>query len=84
VKLSRLNDYDGPFKLQLVLPPNLKGLGADDVAVPAGQNEAKLVLKAPSDAAPGNRQNLVVRADAVLSGDVTLTHEAKINVNVVK
>ena len=51
--------------------------------IPPGQNEVKLALKAPEGAALGNRANLTIRATAVLSG-VTLNHDLKINVNVVK
>src|SRR5437016_13424706 len=82
VKVNRLHEYQGDFKVQLVLPANLKGLSAAEVAIPAGKNEAKLVLKAPADSAPGNRPNLVVRAIAKLEGDVSVTHETKLNVNV--
>ena len=47
-------------------------------------SEAKLVLKATEDAAPGNRANLIVRAVATLAANVTATQETKISVNVVK
>jgi hypothetical protein len=59
-------------------------VSADDITIPAGKDEAKLLLRALADAAPGNRTNLVVRATALLNGSTPLTHEAKINVNVVK
>ena len=84
VKVSRLNNYAGAFKVQLVLPPNVKGVAAAETAIAAGQNEAKLSLKAPADAAPGNRANLIVRGIATLENNVTLNHDAKINVNIVK
>jgi hypothetical protein len=47
-------------------------------------DEAKILLRAPADVTPGNRQNLIVRAVAVINGNTPLTHETKINVNVVK
>jgi hypothetical protein len=84
VKLTRLHDYAGEFKVQLVLPPNVKGVAADEVTIPTGKSEAKLVLKAAEDAAPGNRANLIVRAVATLAPNVTATQETKISVNVVK
>ena len=84
MKVSRLHEFKGDFKVQLVLPANMKGLSAAEVTIPGGKNEAKLILKAPADAAPGNRQNLIVRAVATLEGNIPLTHEAKISVNVVK
>jgi hypothetical protein len=83
VKVNRMFDYAGEFKVQLVLPPNVQGVGADEVTIPAGKDEAKLVVKVPADAAPGNRPNLVVKLTATLAGK-TLAQESKINVNVVK
>jgi hypothetical protein len=82
-KLARLHEYAGEFKVELVLPPNLQGVSAEAVTIPAGKDEAKLILKAVADAAPGARNDLVVRATAAISG-VTTTQEAKFNVNVVK
>ena len=84
VKVARQHGYTGPFRVQLILPPNMSDVGADDVSIAAGQDEAKLIVKAPTNAAPGNRQNLIVRATAVIEGNIWLVHETKINVNVVK
>jgi hypothetical protein len=84
VKVTRQFSYEGEFKVQLVLPPNVAGVAADDVVIPAGKDEAKLLLKAPADAAPGPRNGLTVRATAMLNGSVPTVQETKINVNVVK
>jgi hypothetical protein len=84
VKVARNHDYAGSFKVQLILPPNMSDIGADEIIIPAGKDEARLVIKAPSNAVPGNRPNLIVRAIAMLEGNIWLTHEAKLNVNVVK
>jgi hypothetical protein len=84
VSIARQFDYDGAFKLQVVLPPTAKGISVAEGTIPAGQLQAKLLLKVASDAAPGNRPDLVVRATAVVIGNVTTTQEAKFAVNVVK
>jgi hypothetical protein len=84
VKLARLYDFGGEFKLQLVLPASLKGVTAPEVTVPSGKDEAKLSLKIAADAALGNRSNLVVRAIALVNGSVPTTHEAKVNLSIVK
>ena len=84
VRAARLHGYTGPFKVQLILPPNMTDLGADETTVLAGQDQAKLILKAPANAVPGNRPNLVVRATGVIDDNIWLVHETKINVNVVK
>jgi hypothetical protein len=84
VKVARLHDYAGPFKVHLILPPTMTDIGADEVTIPAGKDEVKLVVKAPANAVAGNRPSLIVRATAVIEGNYWLTHEVKINVNVVK
>jgi hypothetical protein len=84
VRVTRMNEYLGEFKVELVLPPNVKGVSADPVVIPAGKDEAKLVLKVPADAAVGSKPELVIRATATLAGNTPLAQEMKINVNVVK
>jgi hypothetical protein len=84
VRVNRLFEYDGEFRLEVVVPPAVKGVTVEPAVIPAGKNEAKVVVKAAADAAPGNRANLVVRAVALFNGKVPTKHEVKFNVNVVK
>jgi hypothetical protein len=84
VKVARKYDFTDAFKVELVLPPNVQGVSAADVTIPPGANEVKLVLTIAPDTPPANLQNLAVRATAVVNGNVTLTHEIKINVIVAK
>ncbi len=84
VKVQRLFDYNDAFKVQLVLPAGVTGVTAADIAIPPGATEAKLTLKVPANTPPGQKQNIVVRATATVAGNVVLTHETKINVNIVK
>jgi len=84
VKVARQFDYAGEFKVELVLPPNTQGITADPVTIGPGQNEVKMILRAAPNANPGARPNLTIQAVAVLNGNVSLKHETKINVNVVK
>jgi hypothetical protein len=84
VKVARQFDYADAFKVELVLPPNVKGVSADGLSIAPGMNEGKLILRIPAGTAPANLQNLTVRATAVVNGNVTLTHEVKINVNIAK
>lgn len=83
VPVNRLFDFNDEVKLQLVLPPGTQGLSADDAVLPAGKTDGKLVIRVPANAPVGNRANLTVRATAVIYG-MTLTHETKININIVK
>ncbi len=85
VKVTRQFDFAGEFKVQLVLPPNLKGITAADVVIPVGKDEVKLVLQVAADAVLGPRNDLIVRATAMVSGNVPIVQESsKFNVNVVK
>lgn len=83
VRVNRQNDYAGEFKVKLEFPPNT-GLSADEVTIPAGQNEAKAVVKVAAGAAPGARNNLTARATALWSGKTPVAQETKFNLNVVK
>jgi hypothetical protein len=83
VKVTRTYDYGGDFKIKLILPKDVKGVEADDVTLPAGQNEVKFTLRVDEDAEPGPRNNITVQATCELHG-ATLTHETKLNVNVTK
>jgi hypothetical protein len=84
VKVARLYDYAGEFKVSLVPPAAVKDVTAVEVVIPAGKDEATLVLKAPPTAAPGGRNDLVVQAVALFNGSVPTTQEVKFNLNVVK
>jgi hypothetical protein len=84
LSVNRLFNYDGEFKVQLVLPANIQGLSADEVTIPAGKNEVKLAIMAAANAALGNRSNLTVKTTALYNGTVPLVQESKINVNVIK
>jgi hypothetical protein len=84
VKVTRLHNYTGEYKLKVVLPADVKAVSADETTIPTGKDEAKLVLKIAGDAKPGNLPNLVVQATAQFEGKTPITSEAKFNLNVVK
>ena len=84
VRLARMHDFSGEFKVRLVLPANVKGVTADEVTVPPGKTEVKLSLRAGLDAVPGNPQDVIVRAVAALTQNVSATHDAKLSLSIVK
>ncbi len=84
VKVERLWDYAGEFKVSLVPPASVKDVTAEEVVIPAGKDEAVLVLTAPAAAKPGGRNDLVVRAVALVNGNTPTTQEVKFNLNVAK
>ncbi len=82
VKVDRLFDFTGEFKVQLVAT-DAKGVSAEEATIPAGKDEVKLLVKVAAGTAQGGR-NLVVRATALFNGKSPTTQEAKLNANVVK
>jgi hypothetical protein len=84
VRATRLFDYAGELKVQLVLPANVMGLTADDVIIPAGKDETRLLVKVAPNTAPGAKADLIVRATALLQGNVPAVQEAKFTLTVVK
>jgi hypothetical protein len=84
VRVQRRFNYQGEFKVQLVLPMGVTGVEAGDVTIPAGKDEAKLVVKVPAGQTPGGRNNLIVKVTAMWAGKTPTVHETKFNVNIVK
>jgi hypothetical protein len=84
VKVQRLYDFAGEFKVELVESGTTKGITIPAVTIPAGQNEAKLMVNVATDAAPGNRANITFKATAMIEDKIPAVHEAKININVTK
>ncbi len=83
LKVQRLFNYEGDFKVQVVLPPNAKGVTVAGVVIPAGKDETRLVIQAAKDAPIANLANFTVRASGTAFGAV-VNQEMKFNVNVVK
>ena len=83
VKVERLHDFAGAFKVTFVPAKGADDVTATEVVIPAGQDEAKLVLKAAAGAKPGNRAGVVV-VTAVYAGKYAVTDEAKVSFNVTK
>ncbi|MBN9122474.1 MAG: PPC domain-containing protein [Planctomycetes bacterium] len=84
VKVDRQFDYAGEIKLKFELPKGAVGVTADEVTIPAGKDEAKLVLKAASGTKPGAVSNATITATALYAGKYTITHEAKVTFTVVE
>jgi hypothetical protein len=82
VKIDRQYDFAGEFKVAYVPPKGVSGVSAAEVTVPAGKEEAKLVIKAASDAKPGAVNGGLVVVTAVYGGKHKVEHETKVNFNI--
>ena len=61
-KVQRLNDFKGPVRIELNVPPAVSGLSADPVTIADDAVEAKLKIKANGEATEGALKYLTVRA----------------------
>jgi hypothetical protein len=84
VRVERLYEYDGELKVQLVLPPGMKGVSAKEAVIPAGANQARFVIAASPEAAGGQLPGLRVRATALFNGRVPTAQEGKLSVTVTR
>jgi hypothetical protein len=84
VKLARMFDFTGEFKVRVMLPANVKGVTAPEVTIAPGQTEVQVPLRVERDAAPVIVPDVIVRAVAILGGNVPATHDAKLSVSIVK
>jgi hypothetical protein len=85
VKIERQNEYAGEFKVKVLLPMGTKGVTADEVTIPAGQTDAKVVLKADKDVPAGQLANVSVQVTGMYEGKLAISAESqKFNVAVDK
>jgi hypothetical protein len=84
LKVTRQFNYDGDFKVEVVLPAGAKGVTIQAAPIPAGKDDVTLTIKADGDAPPANLQNVTIKAIAMVNGKVPVAHEIKFNVNVTK
>lgn len=68
VTLNRRNGFEGPATLECIVPPELRGISAEPVSVPAGENQAKLVIKVANDATEGEHKFVAIRANVEQEG----------------
>lgn len=71
-EIKRQNGFTGPVTLTLPLPPNVTGLKAEPVTIPADQTVGTLVIEAASDAMEAQLANMVVRAVAQWEGEAAV------------
>ena len=85
VKVARLHGFAGEYKVEVVVPPAVKGLAFDPLVIPAGKDEGKLVIKAAANAMPGNLGGLTIKATAQWTPSIlTTTPAVPFSVNVAK
>jgi hypothetical protein len=84
VRVARLHAYAGEFQLDFVETDDTRGLRAESVTIPAGQDSATLKIEADDDAKPGDRGRLIARATGLYRGTMPVSQETRFNVRVAK
>ena len=69
VTVKRVNSFAGPITLNLPLPPNVKGLVAPAVTIPADKSDGIFVINAAGDATEGQLANMVIRGTSNFGGE---------------
>ncbi len=84
VRAARQFDLPIAFKVEAILPPNVKGLTIADATIPADGDEARLTIVASPQAVAGANASITIRATALFNGSVPIVHETKLQVSVSK
>ena len=82
VKVDRAADYNGEYKIAIVLPKDVKGIAAKDAVIPAGMDEVKISIDIAGDAKIGGVTNFVVTATGTVHGKFAINHEVKANLSI--
>ena len=81
--LDRTSLFGGPLLVSLAGPGAVAaGLAVDPVRIAAGQNSARIVLRAAGDAVPGNEVVLKLRGTGQLENGATVISEANVHVTI--
>ncbi len=84
VRAARQFDLPIAFKVEAILPPNVKGLSIADATISADGDEAKLTLVASPQAVVGSNASITIRATAMFNGTTPVVHETKLQISVSK
>ena len=79
-EVKRQNGFVGPVTLTLPLPPNVTGVKAEPVMIPADQSAGTLIVEAAGDAPEAQLANMVVRAVAQWEGEAAVDQPVTLKV----
>ena len=79
-EVKRQNGFTGPVTLTLPLPPNVTGIKAEPVSVPAEQSAGSIFIEAAADAPEAQLANMVVRVVAQWEGEAAVDQPVTLKV----
>jgi hypothetical protein len=84
VRVARTVDLPSSFKVEAIIPPNVKGLSAKEVTITAGEDEMKMIFTAAPNAAVGQSPTITLRFTAMFNGTIPVVHETKLTLSITK
>lgn len=84
VRFARAYDLPLDLKVEVILPPTIKGVTTKNATIKSGEDEATVVFSAAPNATVGQTPQITVRATAMFNGEVPIVHEAKLTLSVAK
>lgn len=84
LKVKRLHNYDGAYKVEVVIPPNLKGIVLEPSDFANNIEVIQIKVKVAADAIPGPRNDILLKFKGMFLGKDEIIAELKANVSVVK
>lgn len=81
-EVKRQNGFVGPVTLTLPIPPNVAGVKAEPVTIPADQSAGTIVVEAAGDAPESQLANMVIRGVSQWDGEAAV--DQPITLKVVK
>lgn len=79
-EVKRQNGFYGPVTLTLPLPPNVVGVKAEPVTIPADQTAGVLIVEAAADSPEAQLPNMVVRAVSQFEGEAAVDQPVTLKV----
>lgn len=79
VHIARVSDLVGPVKVELLVPPHIRGLRAEPVTVPASADQGNLTIHVAGEGAAHINMPLLIRAILMDHGDPVVA-ETKLDI----
>jgi len=84
LKVKRLHNYEGTYKVEVVIPANAKGIVLEPSEFAINSEATQIKVKVAADAMPGPKNDIVLKFKGMFLGKDEIIAELKANVSVVK
>ncbi len=84
LKVKRLHNYEGTYKVEVVIPANAKGIVLEPSEFAINAEGTQIKVKVAADAMPGPRNDILLKFKGMFLDKDEIIAELKANVSVVK